>query len=291
MMVATLVLLHLQNKTVREHHMPHKILTIAGSDSLAGGGIQADLATFANYGYFGLSVITAIVTITPSDFKIYPVDISIIESQLESALALDDIVAVKVGLLPTPEIIMLVTKYLAQINVPIVVDPVMVFKETTQVNAKNIANILKTQLLPLATVVTPNLNEAQILANQQIGSIKDMTHAAAVIAHFGAKNVVVKGGTKMSGNQAVDVLFDGKACHIFRQNKIQTTKLCHNGAGCTLSASLAANLGESPDVTRAFSDAKDFVWQGIKNGVTLNSQFSDGNVWQGARRSNHETKF
>ncbi len=286
-----LVLLHLQNKIVREYHMPHKILTIAGSDSLAGGGIQADLATFANYEYFGLSVITAIVTITPTDFKIYPVDLKIIEAQLKSALALDDIVAVKVGLLPTPEIITLVTSYLAQINVPIVVDPVMVFKETDQVNVKNIADMLKTQLLPLATIVTPNLNEAQILANQRIESVNDMKHAAAAIAHYGCKNIVVKGGSKIPGNQAIDILFDRKEFYIYQQDKIHTSELYHNGAGCTLSASLAANLGHSFNVAHALKDAKDFVWQGIQNGVILNSKFSDGNVWQGARRKNYETKI
>lgn len=290
-MATILVLLHPKNKIVREYHMPHKILTIAGSDSLAGGGIQADLATFANYGHFGLSVITAIVTITPTDFEIYPVDLKIIEAQLKSVLSLDDIVAVKVGLLPTPEIINLVTSYLAQINVPIVVDPVMVFKETDQINIKSIADTLKTQLLPLATIVTPNLNEAQILANQRIDSVDDMKQAATTIAQYGCKNIVVKGGSKFPGNEAIDLLFDREAFYIFQQDKIKTSELYHNGAGCTLSAGLAANLGYSLDMIHALKDAKDFVWQGIQNGVTLNSKFSDGNVWQGARRNNHETKI
>jgi len=271
--------------------MPHKILTIAGSDSLAGGGVQADLATFSNYEYFGLSVLTAIVTITPTDFKIYPIDSKIIEAQLQSALALDDIVAIKVGLLPTPEIIQLVSTYLAKINVPIVVDPVMVFKETTQINIKSIADTLKTQLLPLATVVTPNLNEAQILANQPINSIDDMKQAAKTIAHYGSKNIVVKGGSNIPGSQAIDLLFNHKESYVFYQDKIHTSSLYHNGAGCTLSASLAANLGHSFDIVHAFKDAKDFVWQGIQNGVTLNSEFSDGNVWQGARRQNHEANI
>lgn len=272
-------------------HMPHKILTIAGSDAIAGGGLQADLATFSNYGYFGLSVVTAIVTVTSSNFQIFPVDIEIIESQLKSALAVDDIVAIKVGLLPTPEIITLVTRYLSHINVPIIVDPVMVFKETSKMDAKNVATTIQNKLLPLATIVTPNLNEAQLLSGQTINRLQEMKQAAKIIFEYGSKNVLIKGGTALTGSQAVDILYDGTLFTPLSREKIIAAPLYYNGAGCTLAASLAANLGCDSDIVSAVNDAKDFVWQGIKNGVTINQNFAVGNVWQGARRSNDASKI
>lgn len=128
--------------------MVKKLLTIAGSDSLSGGGIQADLATFNEFGYFGLSVITSIVTVTNDNFKIYPTDLKIIQAQLDSTLALDDIAAIKVGLLPTVDIIDLVAEYLKKVDVPVIVDPVMVFKETDSTNTDFLVQEIKNQLLP-----------------------------------------------------------------------------------------------------------------------------------------------
>lgn len=265
--------------------MPHKILTIAGSDTLAGGGLQADLATFSNYNFFGLSVTTSIVTVTSDDFQIFPLDLAVIAAQLESALALDDIVAVKVGLLPTPDIVRLVAQYLRDVNIPIIVDTVMVFKETTQVETKDIVACLIDQLVPLATVVTPNLREAEILTGPTITSRADMVQASQRLVALGAQNVLLKGGTLLAGDEAVDVLYDGTTATFLTQAKIPEAKMYHNGAGCTLSASLAANLGQTADVLAAAQDAKEFVWYGIKYGVDLNHTFDVGNVWQGARRA------
>lgn len=266
--------------------MPHKILTIAGSDTLAGGGLQADLATFSEYGYFGLSVTTAIVTVTPNDFQIFPIAEAIVSAQLDSALALDDIVAIKVGFLPTPAIVRLVAEKLRQVSVPIIVDPVMVFKETSDVDAQNIAVSLTTELLPLATIITPNLREAEILTGQKIITYAGMAEAARQLTTYGVRQVLLKGGALLAGDNAVDVLFDGTATNYLAQAMIPVTQMYHNGAGCTLSASLAANLGQSSDVLTAARDAKDFVWQGIAHGVALNQNFDVGNVWQGARRAN-----
>ncbi|CAM3122415.1 bifunctional hydroxymethylpyrimidine kinase/phosphomethylpyrimidine kinase [Leuconostoc rapi] len=271
--------------------MPHKILTIAGSDTIAGGGIQADLATFSNYDYFGLSVLTSIVTVTASEFKLFPVDTEIIESQLQAVLEVDDIMAIKVGLLPTPEIITLVASYLSHVDIPIIVDPVMVFKETSKIDTKNVATAIKNELLPLATIVTPNLNEAQILSGQMINSLQEMKQAVKTIFKYGSKNVVIKGGAALAGSEAVDVLYDGSVLVTLTQEKVTTSPPYHNGAGCTLSAAIAANLGRSLDTITAVNDAKKFVWQGIKSGVTINKKFAFGNVWQGARRSNYGPKI
>ncbi|QEA59701.1 bifunctional hydroxymethylpyrimidine kinase/phosphomethylpyrimidine kinase [Leuconostoc koreense] len=263
--------------------MVKKLLTIAGSDSLSGGGIQADLATFNEFGYFGLSVITSIVTVTKDDFTIYPTDLKIIQAQLDSTLALADIAAIKVGLLPTVATIDLVVAYLKKVDIPIIIDPVMVFKETDSTNTDFLVQEIKNQLLPLATIVTPNLYEAQLLSGLTIESVDDMKAAAKVIGSFGAQSVVVKSGARLAGNQTVDVLFHNNHYTIFEQEKIMSTIPMNNGAGCTFSSSIAANIVTS-SVTDAVADAKAFVLAGIENGVILNENFEVGNVWQAARR-------
>ena len=267
--------------------MPDKILTIAGSDSLSGGGIQADLATFSEYGYFGLAVTTAIVTVTTKDFQVFPIAPHIIAEQLNSVLALDDIRAIKIGFLPTVASIEIVAEHLQHIkNIPIIVDPVMAFKETQIVDTHFLAKALTEKILPFATILTPNLKEAEILSGHDISDVNDMRNAAKEIFQLGPTYVVIKGGSQILGNQAVDVLYDGHHFSLFKQDKIVRSQPYHSGAGCSLSASLAANLSQNNvTVNLALSDAKDFVWQGIKHGVKLNDQFDFGNVWQGARRS------
>ncbi|MFL2074006.1 bifunctional hydroxymethylpyrimidine kinase/phosphomethylpyrimidine kinase [Leuconostoc mesenteroides] len=263
--------------------MVKKLLTIAGSDSLSGGGIQADLATFNEFGYFGLSVITSIVTVTNDNFKIYPTDLKIIQAQLDSTLALDDIAAIKVGLLPTVDIIDLVAEYLTKVDVPVIVDPVMVFKETDSTNTDFLVQEIKNQLLPLATVATPNLYEAQLLSGLTIQSVDDMKAAAKVIGSFGVESVVVKSGARLAGNQTFDLLFHNNNYKIFEQKKVMSNIPMNNGAGCTFSSSIAANIVTS-SVTDAVADAKAFVLAGIENGVIINENFEVGNVWQAARR-------
>lgn len=264
--------------------MVNKVLTIAGSDSLSGGGIQADLATFEEYGVVGLSVITSIVTVQADSFQIFPIDINVIKAQLASVMSLNQIVAIKVGLLPTVDIINVVADCLETISIPIIIDPVMIFKESALKSGKSeLAQAIHNRLLPLATVVTPNLNEAQLLTNSVIHNVDDMKQAARLLANEGAKNVVIKGGARLSGDLAVDVLFDGEEFTIFQNEKIKTPVPYNNGAGCTFSASIAANLVEN-DMRDTVQDAKEFVLAAIKNGVVLNDKFNVGNVWQAARR-------
>ncbi|GMA69159.1 hydroxymethylpyrimidine/phosphomethylpyrimidine kinase [Leuconostoc litchii] len=263
--------------------MADKILTIAGSDSLSGGGIQADLATFNEFGYFGLSVITSIVTVTMDNFRISPVDVDLIRAQLDSVLALDDIVVIKVGLLPTVNIIDLVANYLSQVNVPIVVDPVMVFKESDTANTNYLADQIKQKLLPLATVVTPNLSEAQMLSNITIKSIDDMKVAAKIIADFGVQNVVIKSGARLPGSKVITLLFKDNHYKVFEQDKIVTVLPMNNGSGCTFSSGIAANIARTT-IENAILDSESFVRSGIENGVLLNKNFEVGNVWQAARR-------
>lgn len=264
--------------------MVNKVLTIAGSDSLSGGGIQADLATFEEYGVVGLSVITSIVTVQADSFQIFPMDINVIKAQLASVMSLNQIVAIKVGLLPTVDIINVVADCLSTISIPIIIDPVMIFKEIALKDGKSeLTQVIRDRLLPLATVLTPNLNEAELLTNTEIHNVDDMKQTARRLVGEGARNVVIKGGARLSGDVAVDVLFDGEEFTIFQNEKVITPVPYNNGAGCTFSASIAANMTGN-DMRETIQDAKAFVLAGIKNGVALNDEFNVGNVWQAARR-------
>lgn len=269
-----------------------KIVTIAGSDSLAGGGIQADLATFDEYNFQGLSVITSIVTVTQSDFLIHEIAPELVLEQMQSIFALDDIAAVKIGLLPTQTHMVMVADFLKSHvkGIPIIVDPVMVFKESDQANTTKMVQAMKTYLLPIATVLTPNLPETELLSGQKIMTVSDLTRAAEQLLQDGCQAVYAKGGTRLDGAQVKDVLVEKTGVvSIFEQPKLTTHT--NNGAGCTLSAAIASNLGQTKSLTDAAKAAQAFVHAGIEHGVLLNQSFEIGNVWQGAQRAIREGKI
>ncbi|MBX4172227.1 hydroxymethylpyrimidine/phosphomethylpyrimidine kinase [Weissella viridescens] len=269
-----------------------KIVTIAGSDSLAGGGIQADLATFDEYNFQGLSVITSIVTVTQSDFLIHEIAPELVLEQMQSIFALDDIAAVKIGLLPTQTHMVMVADFLKSHvkGIPIIVDPVMVFKESDQANTTKMVQAMKTYLLPIATVLTPNLPETELLSGQKITTVSDLTRAAEQLLQDGCQAVYAKGGTRLDGAQVKDVLVEKTGVvSIFEQPKLTTHT--NNGAGCTLSAAIASNLGQTKSLTDAAKAAQAFVHAGIEHGVLLNQSFEIGNVWQGAQRAIREGKI
>ncbi|RRG17792.1 bifunctional hydroxymethylpyrimidine kinase/phosphomethylpyrimidine kinase [Weissella viridescens] len=272
--------------------MVRKIVTIAGSDSLAGGGIQADLATFDEYYFQGLSVITSIVTVIDDDFTIHPVAPKLVLEQMQSIFALEDIAAVKIGLLPSQAHIELVANFLREHvqDTPTIVDPVMVFKETDDADTTKMVQAMRTNLLPIATVVTPNLPEAELLSGQPIHSSADLTNAAKQILQLGSQAVYAKGGTRLAGNQVSDVLVTQTGFEaIYTQPKL--TAKTNNGAGCTLSAAIASNLGQAQPLADAVQKAQAFVHAGIAHGVPLNQSFDIGNVWQGAQRAIREGKI
>lgn len=261
-----------------------KMITIAGSDILAGGGIQADLATFNEYGLFGLSAITSIVTVNQDDFEIHDVPVSVLKAQLDSLGQLTNVKGIKVGLLPTVAHIELVSDFLrknAQ-QIPVVIDPVMAFKETDTVNVGKLAQAIIEKLIPLATVITPNLVEAQLLTQQTIKSEADLLAAAEILHQFGAQTVVVKGGMRLPGDNATDAIVTGEVKKLVKLPKL--TQPYNNGAGCTFSSAIASQLGQSVAPLAAIADAKSFVHDGILQGIKLNDAFEVGNVWQAARR-------
>ena len=249
-----------------------KVLTIAGSDSSGGAGIQADLKTFQEFGVYGMSSLTVIVAMNPHDnwnHQVFPIGLDTVRAQIETVIAGIGVDALKTGMLPTPEIMELVAHTIKMHNLKnIVIDPVMVCKGTGEpVNPESAECYLKT-LIPLSSVVTPNIFEASALSGVHIESIADMKEAAKIIRQSCPGFVVIKGGKGVRDAGAVDVLYDGKTFDVLESEKINTTHT--HGAGCTFSAAITAKLAGGADVRDAVIEAKRFVTEGIRRSFELN---------------------
>jgi len=257
-----------------------KALTIAGSDSSGGAGIQADLKTFQELGVYGMTALTVIVAMDPHDnwhHQVFPVGLDIIKAQLETIIAGIGVDAMKTGMLPTAEIIEMAAFAVKKHNLQnVVVDPVMVCKGAGEpLNPENTECYKKT-LLPLATVITPNNFEAcQLSGMKAIETLGDMQEAARIIQGLGAKFVVVKGGKGIEGDTAVDVVYDGIAFEILEAPKTNTTNT--HGAGCTFSAAIAAQLAKGDDVRSAIATAKAFITAAINHSFKLNQYIGPTN--------------
>ena len=245
------------------------LLTIAGSDSSGGAGIQADLKTFAAHGTFGMSVITAVTAQnTCGVTMVQNIDCDVVKAQI--AAVFDDIRvdAVKIGMVSQPDIIKTIAQCLRQYKPEIiVVDPVMISKSGYPLLAPEACETLIAQLLPLATLVTPNLPEAEAIAGMKVESKEAMRPVAEKIIALGAKAVLVKGGHL--DDVADDLLFDGVREAWFTGKRIQTKNT--HGTGCTLSSSLAANLAKGMNLTEAVAASKAYVTEAIAYGLELGS--------------------
>ncbi|WP_223595242.1 pyridoxine/pyridoxal/pyridoxamine kinase [Neobacillus bataviensis] len=264
----------------------NKVLTIAGSDSSGGAGIQADLKTFQELGVYGMTALTCIVTMDPKNHwhhEVFPIDVNILEKQLETILSVG-IDAMKTGMLGTVEIIELAARKMDEHKLGrVVIDPVMVCKGEDEVLNPETADAMRELLLPRAFVVTPNLFEAGQLARTGTPrTLDDMKNAAVKIHDLGAKHVLIKGGSKLqSEEKSIDLLYDGKDFKIYESPKIETTFT--HGAGCTNSSAVTAGLAKGLSVYEAVDVAKQFVSAGIQQGFRLNEYV--GPTWHGAYRS------
>jgi hydroxymethylpyrimidine/phosphomethylpyrimidine kinase len=248
----------------------YKALTIAGSDCGGGAGIQADLKTFQERDVFGMSVITVLTAQnTLGVHGVFPQTIEAIEAQLDAIYEDMGTDAVKTGMLFSEDIINLVAKKLLENEVKnIVVDPVMIAKGGAPLLQKQAMNALKTKLLPLATVITPNIPEAcEILSITSIETIEDMEMAAAQIQKLGPKYVVLKGGHLEGSNDAIDILFDGEGYHYFQSKRINTIHT--HGTGCTFAAAITAELAKGQAIKEAVSTAKQFIQAGIEHSLCV----------------------
>jgi hydroxymethylpyrimidine/phosphomethylpyrimidine kinase len=243
-------------------------LTIAGSDSGGGAGIQADLKTFAAHGVYGVSAITAVTAQnTRTVSAVETLSPGIVAAQI--AAVVDDfaVAALKTGMLSSSAIIGAVARVLRVSRVgPLVVDPVMVAKSGDRLLDADALDTLTRELLPLAALVTPNLPEAEVLSGIPVRTLDDQREAARRIAALGARAVVVKGGHATS-TDIVDVLFDGQTFTEFRQERVPGTSI--HGTGCTFSAAIAAQLALGRSVREAIPLAQAYVANAIRNAPGL----------------------
>lgn len=252
------------------------VLTIAGSDSLAGGGLQADLKTFEEFNIFGVSAITSIASIFKDSVKIETLDETTLRNQLDSIISQMKLSAIKIGLVGDINNVHLIAETLAENPAPLVLDPVLVFKEGSTDCDKPYLTAVK-ELLPKALITTPNLVEAEKLSGVKINSLEDMKKAAQAIQKLGCQNVVIKGGSRLSGAKAVDYLLTPNSERIFENPKANISMT--NGAGCTFSAAVTANIALGQSVETSVEKAKSFVYAAIVHGNSV------GSVWQGASRN------
>ncbi len=243
-------------------------LTIAGSDSGGGAGIQADLKTFQQFGVFGTSVIVALTAQnTTGVFAVETVSESMVDAQLK-ALAEDlPPAALKTGMLADAGHVRLVARAIRQYRwAPLVVDPVMVASSGDRLLTAEAEDVVRESLLPLAALVTPNLDEAAILTGRAVHDIATMERAGESLLRFGAAAALVKGG-HLASNELTDVLVTSAGVRHFRHARLDTTST--HGTGCTLSAAVAAGLALGRDLETAVSDALDYVHRAIANAPGL----------------------
>lgn len=244
-----------------------RALTIAGSDSGAGAGIQADLKTFAARGVYGTSAITAITAQNTLGVRaVLELPLDLLAAQIDAVMEDIGTDAAKTGMLSSAPIIELVVEKVCQWRIDrLVVDPVMVAKGGDRLLREDAVKALRERLLPLALVLTPNLPEAEVLVGHPVRARAQMELAAREIAALGVRNVVVKGGH--AEGPPVDLLFDGTAFTEYPEERIESRNT--HGTGCTFSAGIAAELAKGNSVPEAVGEAKRYTTEAIRQAPDL----------------------
>jgi hydroxymethylpyrimidine/phosphomethylpyrimidine kinase len=239
-------------------------LTIAGSDSSAGAGAQADLKTFCALGVYGVTAITCIVAETPGKVsRIQPADPEIVYEQIKLLLKNFPVAAIKTGLLCSAAIVAEVVRSLKAKRRQLVVDPVMIATSGDVLLAPKAIQIYERELFPLATLITPNLDEAERLVGEPIGNLGDMHRAAKTLGKKYGAAVLLKGGHLRGRKAAIDVLYFGSQTREFSAPFVPRVKT--HGTGCTYSAAITAELAKGAKLTRAIATAKKFVTSAIRS--------------------------
>jgi hydroxymethylpyrimidine/phosphomethylpyrimidine kinase len=243
-------------------------LTIAGSDSSGGAGIQADLKTFSALGVYGASVITAITaqnTVAITD--VHAIPIATVAAQIDAVLQDLDVGAIKIGMLSSPEIIETVSNAISNFNGPVVLDPVMVAKSGGALLQQNAIDSLRNHLIPRATLITPNLPEAATLLNcTQADSDSSVAEQGKALLASGANAVLMKGG-HAEGDICIDQLITEESSHSLSAKRIATH--CTHGTGCTLSAAIAAQLARGHSLSEAVTTAHAYLQKAIAGAERL----------------------
>lgn len=245
------------------------VLTIAGSDSGAGAGIQADLKTFSSLGTYGTTVITVVTsqnTVRVSDVQ--SLDISIISSQIDSIVEDFDLKAIKTGMLFTPEIVSIVAKKAKEYKwKKLIVDPVMVASSGDSLLKLEAISEYKNNLIPISFAITPNIPELATLTEEGIISKNDIKNACIEISKLGIKNIIAKGGHNRNEKEATDILYMDGTFFEYSLPRLKSTN--NHGTGCTFAAAFTANIALGKDIKKSFINAKEYVWKAMSNDLLL----------------------
>lgn len=253
------------------------VLTIAGSDSGGGAGIQADLKTFSALGCFGTSVITAVTAQNTLGVRsVHGIPAEMIKDQLQAVL--DDIapVAIKIGMINRAEVVQVIEKELKAYNqsVPVILDPVMVATCGHRLIEPDTVNQLVEKLFPIVSLVTPNIDEAIILSGQEINNLDDMIAAGEKIIGKGANAVLIKGG-HLTGPVIYDVFIRGKDAPVVLESAFIASKNLH-GTGCTLSSAIAAEMAKGNNLLSAIKNAKNYISEALQTGSEVKTGEGNG---------------
>lgn len=253
------------------------VLTIAGSDSGGGAGIQADLKTFSALGCFGTSVITAVTAQNTMGVRsVHGIPAEMIKDQLQAVL--EDIVpvAIKIGMINRAEVVQVIENELKTYNqyVPVILDPVMVATSGDRLIEPDTVTQLVEKLFPLVTLVTPNIDEAIILSGQEVHNLDDMIAAGRKIIKKGAKAVLIKGG-HLIGPIIYDVFISGNDAPVILESAFIASKNLH-GTGCTLSSAIAAEMAKGNTLLIAIKNAKNYISQALQTGSEVKTGRGNG---------------
>jgi len=245
-----------------------QVLTIAGSDSGGGAGIQADLKAMAANGVYGLSVITSITAQnTRGVNSVYDLPLPIIEAQLDAIFEDFEVAAVKTGMLASAQIVDAVSRKLRQNRAAnLVVDPVMIAKSGHPLLQQDAVDHLRTALIPQALVITPNIHEAERLAGLSIKTLADARQAAKIIHKLGCRHVLIKGGHLLE-EKGTDLLYDGRFFNLFKGEFIDSPHT--HGTGCTYASAIAAQLAKGKALSEAVQTAKTYITEAIRHGLAI----------------------
>ena len=246
-----------------------KVLTIAGSDSCCGAGVQADLKTISALGAYGTCAITAVTAQnTLGVSSVFEIPATSVGQQIDAVVSDIGADALKTGMLTNEEVVEIVSDRVRRHKLKnLVVDPIIMSHTGEKLLSSNGVKKLILNLIPLSHLVTPNIPEAEILADRKIKSLSDMKDAAKSIHEQGARNVLIKGGHITNDGEATDILYDGESFEYFEEKRIKAENV--HGTGCIYSAAIATELAKGNDLINSITTAKKFVTEIIKNPLTL----------------------
>lgn len=236
------------------------ILALSGNDIFSGGGLHADLTTYTVHKLHGFVAVTCLTAMTEKGFEVFPTDSTIFAHQLTS-LKNVPFSAIKIGLLPNVEIAEQSLEVIqAHQDIPVVLDPVLVCKETHDTEVSQLRDELL-KFFPYVTIITPNLAEAQLLIQRDIQTVEEMKQAARDLYQLGAKHVVIKGGNRLDKDKAIDVYYDGQTIEVLESPILTSNNV---GAGCTFASSIASQLLLGKNPLEAVRLSKEFVYRAIE---------------------------